>query len=271
MPEVTTRYAPGTPCWTDLAAPDQQAALDFYAGLFGWSGEIGPPETGGYSVCALRGLPVAGIMAAQIMDDAVTDEPAAPTVWTTYLASDDADATAAAVAAHGGTVHSPVMAVHDLGRMLVAADPTGAVFGVWEAREFVGAGLVNEPNTVIWNELNTTDPATAGAFYRAVFGIEPAPVEDVAGAEGYSTLTVAGRPVGGMQALPASAPPEAVPHWLVYFAVTDPDDTCRRLAATGGTVLQPPFDMVAGRMALVTDGAGAPFAVIRPSPLGETG
>src|SRR5207248_6091067 len=64
MPEVTAPYAPGTPCWVDLAAPDQQAAIDFYSGLFGWTGQIGPPETGGYAVCELKGKPVAGIMAA---------------------------------------------------------------------------------------------------------------------------------------------------------------------------------------------------------------
>lgn len=37
MPEVTAEhYQPGTPCWVDLMAPDQRAALDFYCGLFGW-------------------------------------------------------------------------------------------------------------------------------------------------------------------------------------------------------------------------------------------
>lgn len=268
MPEVTTPYPPGTPCWTDLAAPDQQSALDFYAELFDWSGQTGPPEAGGYAVCELRGLPVAGIMSSQIMDDTVTGEPAAPTVWTTYLASADADATAEAIGANGGTVLSPVMDVLDLGRMLVAADPAGAVFGVWEARGFAGAGVVNEPGAVIWNELNTTDPDTAAAFYRAVLGVESGPME---GADGYYALSVGGRPVGGMQALPASAPPEAVPHWLTYFAVADADATARRLTAAGGTVLQPPFDMVAGRMALVTDAQGAPFAVIQPAPLGDSG
>ncbi|GAA5006837.1 hypothetical protein GCM10025734_47290 [Kitasatospora paranensis] len=61
MPEVTTRYKPGTPCWVDLMAKDQQAALDFYRDLFGWQGEVGPPEFGGYAVCSLNGRPVAGI------------------------------------------------------------------------------------------------------------------------------------------------------------------------------------------------------------------
>ncbi|MFH8370371.1 VOC family protein [Streptomyces sp. NPDC018031] len=266
MPEVTSPRPPGTPCWIDLVTPDQQAAIDFYAELFGWSGAPGPPETGGYAVCELRGLPVAGIMSSRAPTGA-DDEPAAPTMWTTYLSSTDADATAEAIRGSGGTVHSPVIDVLDLGRMLVATDPAGAVFGVWEARRFTGSGVVGEPGAPVWHELNTTDPRTAADFYRSALGVEARPME---GAEDYyHALAVDGRTVGGMQALPASAPPEAVSHWLTYFAVADADAAIARLTAAGGTVLQPPFDMVAGRMALVTDAQGAPFAMITPTPTGD--
>lgn len=58
MPDKNGPYKPGTPCWIDLMVPDQQAALDFYCDLFGWQGEVGPPEQGGYSVCTLKGKPV---------------------------------------------------------------------------------------------------------------------------------------------------------------------------------------------------------------------
>src|ERR1700722_15268155 len=51
VPDITGPYAPGTPCWVDLTVPDQQAALDFYRDVFGWQGEIGWPETGGYWGC----------------------------------------------------------------------------------------------------------------------------------------------------------------------------------------------------------------------------
>ncbi|WP_039938752.1 VOC family protein, partial [Streptomyces himastatinicus] len=56
-------------------------------------------------------------------------------------------------------------------------------------------------------------------------------------------------------------------HWLVYFSVENTDRTVAKLSAEGGTVLKPPFDMVAGRMALVQDPQGAPFAVIAPQPM----
>ncbi|MEU0838515.1 VOC family protein [Streptomyces sp. NPDC005962] len=262
MAEITTPYQPGTPCWIDLTAPDQQAALDFYSGLFGWSGEIGPAEFGGYTVCTLKDHPVAGVMAAQARDD----QPAPPTVWTTYFCSTDAQATSEAISRNGGTVLMPVMDVMDLGRMMVAADPTGAVFGVWQAREFPGAGIVNESGALIWNELNTSDREAASAFYAEALGIETVPME---GAEGYFALTVNGRTVGGLQNIPAGAPARTPPHWLAYFSVENTDRTVAKLSAEGGTVLKPPFDMVAGRMALVQDPQGAPFALIAPQPMGS--
>ena len=262
MPEVTAPYQPGTPCWIDLMVPEQQAALDFYTGLFGWAGEVGPPETGGYAVCTLHGKPVAGIMTAQEMGE----QPPPPTVWTTYFCSADAQATSEAISRNGGTVLLPVMDVMDIGRMLVAADPTGAVFGVWQPLEFPGAGIVNEPGALIWNELKTSDREAATTFYAEALGIETTPME---GAEGYFALSVNGRTVGGLQPLPEGTPVGTPSHWLVYFAVRDVDGSVAKASAEGGTVLKPPFDMVAGRMALVQDPQGAPFAVIAPRPMNQ--
>ncbi len=259
MPDVTSPYRPGTPCWIDLAAPDQQAAIDFYSGVFGWTGEIGPKETGGYAVCELRGKPVAGIMAAVPMGD----QPAPPTVWTTYLTTSDVEAAARAVGEAGGTVMMPPTDVMTLGRMCIAADPSGAVFGLWQPVDFPGAGVVNENGALVWNELNTTHPSAISDFYRRVLGIESAPME---GAEDYFSLQVDGRPVGGMQPVPAQAPEGTPPHWLCYFAVADADETAHRVTAAGGRALREPFDMIAGRMAILTDPQGAVFAVIQPGP-----
>ena len=50
-----------------------------------------------------------------------------------------------------------------------SAGPTGAFFGVWEAAAHRGSELVNEPGTVVWNELVTTDLDTAAAFYAATW------------------------------------------------------------------------------------------------------
>lgn len=256
MPEVNSPYQSGTPCWIDLVVPDQQKALDFYSGFLGWTGEMGPRETGGYSVCTLKGRPVAGIMSAQSVPG---DQPPPPTVWTSYFATDDASATERAITEAGGNILIPTMDVMSLGRMAIAADPTGAVFGIWQAKDFAGAGITNEPGALVWNELNTTDKDAAAAFYAKALGIETVPME---GAKNYFSLNVNGRAVGGLQ---ETDKPETPSHWLVYFAVADADAAAAKVTANGGSVTQPPFDMEAGRLALVKDSQGAPFAFIAPS------
>ncbi|WP_329395393.1 VOC family protein [Streptomyces melanogenes] len=257
MPDVNSPYQPGTPCWVDLMVTDQQAALDFYCGLFGWEGEVGLPETGGYAVCTLNGKPVAGIAAASSPEDG----PTRPTLWTTYLATSDADATEKRIADNGGSVVMPGVDVLTLGRMSLAADPTGAVFGLWQARDFLGAQVVNEAGAFIWSELNSSDPDAAALFYANVVGITRAPVD---GEDGYFALQVDKRTVAGMQGLD-KMPPGTPSHWLTYFAVDDTDSTIQALIRAGGNVLRPPFDMTAGRMAVVQDPQGGKFAIITPS------
>ncbi|RLU94812.1 glyoxalase [Streptomyces griseocarneus] len=262
MPDVTGPYAPGTPCWLDLTVPDQQAALDFYRDLFGWQGEVGPPETGGYAVCTLRGKPVAGIMSAQGQEGA----PTPPTVWTTYIATADVDATEARITAAGGQVMMPAMDVMSLGRMAVVAGPDGAVFGLWQAVDFPGAGVVNEPGALIWNELATSDVKAATGFLADALGIKAEPMEGTDG--GYYALKVGDRAVGGMMSLD-QLPPDTPPNWLPYFAVDDTDSTVDALVRAKGNVLKPPFDMMAGRMAVVQDPQGGIFAVIKEKGQGS--
>ncbi|MEX0172071.1 VOC family protein [Streptomyces sp. LMG1-1-1.1] len=258
-------YKPGTPCWIDLMAPDQQAAIDFYCDLFGWQGEVGPEETGGYAVCTLKGRPVAGIMKAMNPDGTVPDL-MPPTMWTTYLSTDDIESTVKSVTEAHGTVMMGPADVMDLGRMAVIADPAGAVVGLWQAGTFGGAGIVNEHGALIWNELVTGDLPAASAFYSAILPVSTARSE-MPGGEGYVEFKVAGRAVGGMMDL-AAMPPGVPPHWQPYFHVDSVDDIQAAAVRAGASVLAPAFDMAAGRMAVLADPQGGAFSLIK-SPTQE--
>ena len=174
-----TAWPAGTPCWVDLGVNDIPKATAFYGGLFGWDIQEGPPEAGGYSMCMLGGRPVAGI--GPKMGPAEM-----PTFWTTYIASDAADATAARIKAGGGQVMMEPFDVMDVGRMFIATDPGGAVFGVWQAKAHTGVGLANEPGSLVWSENLSRNYEANRAFYRDVFGYDYGDI----GAEGmrYATL-----------------------------------------------------------------------------------
>jgi predicted enzyme related to lactoylglutathione lyase len=237
----------------DLGVDDIARASSFYAGLFGWDTQAGPAEAGGYTMCLRTGRPVAGIGPKQ-------GPPDTPPVWTTYLAADDADETAAKISKAGGQLFMDPFDVMDVGRMAVAADPGGAVFGIWQARAHTGVGLANEPGTLCWNENHTRDFDQTTAFYQAVFGY------DLSGVEGagvrYATLKLDGREVGGIMELDASTPAAVPAHWETYFAVAGTDAAVAAVRAAGGTVIRPPWDTPYGRMAMVTDDQGAEFSVI---------
>lgn len=246
-----TSYDPGVPSWVDLGTGDPDAAAAFYGGLFGWTCESGPPEAGGYRMCLLRGLPVAGL--GPQMNPG-------PPVWSTYVTVEDADGTAATVASAGGQVIVPPMDVLDVGRMAVFTDPVGAFFSVWQPRAHKGAALVNEPGTLCWNELMTTDLEASKAFYAAVFGWE-AHTHGVGHGE-YTEFHVGGRSIAGMMAKPPDMPAEVPPYWGVYFAVADTDAAMAKAIELGGTAITEAMDIEPGRFAVLCDPTGAVFSVI---------
>src|SRR5215211_9121392 len=135
-------YDPGVPCWVDTLQPDPDAAMAFYAGVFGWEfagpGAMPGDPPGRYFVARLQGRDVAGAGS-----QAAGASPAP--VWNTYVAVHSAAEAAANARAAGGAVLVEPFDAEPAGRAAVLADPTGAAFGVWEALERQGAQLVNEP------------------------------------------------------------------------------------------------------------------------------
>jgi predicted enzyme related to lactoylglutathione lyase len=258
MPEVTS-YVEGTPSWVDLTTSDPEGARAFYGSLFGWDFDIGGPDTGHYTMCRLDGRDVAGINGQPAPEGM-------PPAWTTYLASDDADAMAARIADAGGTVMMGPMDVMEFGRMVIAADPAGAVFGLWQARALIGASLVNEPGAVIWNELATRDLAGVQSFYSAVLGCDWEEEDTGEGGPAYRLLKVGDNVVGGALQMGDEWPREAPSHWTPYFAVADVDAAVASIERLGGGVRGPVTDSKYGRFVAASDPQGGEFTVSEQPP-----
>ncbi|WP_427153802.1 VOC family protein [Streptomyces sp. TRM70308] len=157
-------FAEGAPCWADAMVADLAAAKRFYGGLFGWTFEDAAPGPGSYAAARAGERRVAGLM--QKTDGRM------PTVWTVYLATPDAEATAGRVRAAGGQVITEPRAVGTgpAGVMAVAADPGGAVFGLWQPGAHRGFEALGEPGAYRWVDLFTRHPRAVDAFYPEVFG-----------------------------------------------------------------------------------------------------
>lgn len=251
---MTTRdstWPEGTPCWVDLAVPDFELAQTFYGTLFGWHIERGPEELHGYASCTKDGRVVAGLMPAL--------DPGQPSVWTTYLATDDLDATLAKAREAGGTTLTEAIDVGDTGRMALATDPGGALVGFWQGKSHTGYELANEPGSVTWNENMSRAWEQNKQFYRAVSGFQ---YDDLPGDFAYATFKAGGNLAGGIGAIGEDWPTEVPAHWATYFKVADADEAAAEVERLGGGVTQPPWDTEFGRMAAVTDNQGVAFMVM---------
>jgi uncharacterized protein len=248
-----TRWPAGTPCWAEVSADDVPAAVAFYGALFGWDIRSDTPGAGGYSIAHSGGRIVAAVSPKM-------GPPGAPSAWTTYLATDDVEASAAAIAAAGGQLLAGPLDIAAEGRMAVARDPAGAVFGLWQGGRTTGIGRANEPGALAWNEQFSRDQAGSLAFYTAVFGYGG---QDMSG-DGfrYEALTVDGHIIGGLGEYPAETPAETAAAWATYFAVAGTDAAVARVTELGGRVVQPARDSPFGRVAVVADSEGAMFSLI---------
>ncbi|HKV46210.1 MAG TPA: hypothetical protein VJT32_16295 [bacterium] len=91
--------------------------------------------------------------------------------------------------------------VLDVGRSAALQDPTGTHIAIWEAKKHIGAGILNQPGAMCWNELMTPDTAPAGRFYRATFDWASEQV-DMSAESTYTIFKAGTTQVGGMMARP---------------------------------------------------------------------
>jgi uncharacterized protein len=254
MPEVSS-YATGQPSWADVTSPDVDAAASFYSELFGWDADKAPqPEAGGYTMFSREGKHVAAA--------SPPPQEGIPPHWTVYLAADDVDGIAARIREAGGDVMMEPFDVFDSGRMTLAADPTGAMFGVWQAGNHIGSQLRGEPGTMNWAEVQTRDKAAAQAFYEQVFGYETETMDMGAGGD-YVLLKVNGQSAAGLIQIGREWG-DVPSNWSVVFEVEDCDAAVAKVQELGGSVIREPQDLEGvGRFAVVADRWGAVFQVIK--------
>ena len=178
-------------------------------------------------------------------------------MWNSYVTVQSADTAAQKAGELGAIVEAPPFDVMDAGRMAGIQDPQGAHFNVWEPHSNIGAGLVNAPGALSWNELATPDIDASTRFYRDLFDWTIEPVEGMG--MPYSTIkTAAGSSNGGIR---PAMPPGAPPFWLVYFGTDDVDAALAKSAELGGNTLVETMDIGVGKLAVSQDPQGAVFAL----------
>lgn len=249
--------------WYELLTPGASAAATFYANLLGW--KIG--DNAEYrEITASEGM-VGGMLPLTPEMTAGGARPA----WLAYVGVEDVDRTVAAILEHKGKVLMPARDMEHVGRFALVADPQGAPFYV--RRPIPPA---NDPDTTgnafaadrpmighcAWNELSTTDPAAAWAFYGAQFGWVKDGEMDMGAIGKYEFVRHGGHMLG---AIMPKMPEMPVSAWTFYFRVPDIDAASATIKANGGTVLVEPMEIPGGEFSLnAADPQGAVFGLVGP-------
>jgi predicted enzyme related to lactoylglutathione lyase len=255
-----TSYEPGTFSWVELSTTDPEGAKRFYGELFGWGAQDNeiPGGAGVYTMAKVDGSDVAGITAQPEQQRSA----GVPPNWFSYVAVATADDSAERVKELGGQVHAGPFDVGEAGRMAVIADPAGAMFGLWQAGDAIGAGRVNEPGCLTWNELATNDPEGVQAFYTGLFGWT---FEEARAEEGprYWIIGHQGGASGQNGGLRELTPQEegVPPHWMPYFGTNSVDESLAKAEGIGGATVFPAMEVPAGKFAGVRDPQGAMFSL----------
>lgn len=240
---------PGMPYWIDLSTSDSAKSSYFYEQVLGW--EV-TEVSSGYRMARVEGLPVAGFIEQP-------EDASLPDTWISYFLSYNLEAVAEKIIELGGRILAEPTQVH-LGRMVLAIDTAGALFGLIEPgseESFVAAG---EPGTPVWHELTTvTQYAAAVEFYGELFSwitTELASADENSPFR-YSTALIDGAAFAGIYDAEGQFPPQVPSFWQTYLGVSSVDAAVLQAEAAGGEVIRQPWDSEFGRMALVADSTGA--------------
>jgi predicted enzyme related to lactoylglutathione lyase len=258
--------AQGMFVWYELMTTDPDGAKAFYDSVVGWNVASEAEFPNGYRMIGrYDGKQAGGVMP---IDDEMASKGGRP-IWLGYIAVHDVDAAVAAIEADGGKVMVPAWDIPGVGRIGMVTDPAGAPFYIMKPTPPMGD--VNAQSDVFhtehaqhvrWNELSTTDPQGALAFYTRHFGWRQEGEMDMGELGQYQFLyhdeTMIGAVMPKMPEMPVSM-------WSFYIGVDDIDRAHEAVKAGGGQVLMGPMEIPGGEFSINgMDPQGAPFGLVGP-------
>jgi predicted enzyme related to lactoylglutathione lyase len=251
------KHLPGKFVWFELVTRDTRRAQAFYAEVLGWRTKPFAMGSASYDM----------ISTGESLDTMIGGYAAPgrdqPAHWISYVSVEDVDAASRTAAAQGGKVIEPPADLPGVGRSARIADPQGAELCLFRNKDGDPPDPETAPlGTFFWNELHTTDPASALAFYEKVVGFTHQSM-DMGPAGTYHVISRGGVDRGGVTPHLQGAKP----HWLPYVNVADVDETLARAKRLGATLHVNAEDIPGvGRFGVFIDPVGAALALMKPQP-----
>jgi hypothetical protein len=245
--------------WFELVTPDARRAQAFYREVLGWRVQPFPTGSGTYEMVYAGDAMIGGYAAPRRTGD--------PSRWISCVSVEDVDATVAEAVARGARLLESPTDVPGVGRRAALVDPQGVELVLFR-------NLMGDPPDLdavpdgqwLWNELHVPDVEAALGFYEPVLGYAHRGFGS--GGEPYTILSRDGVDRGGVTTAGCSETP---PHWLPYVKVQDVDRAVARARQAGGQVRVVEDIPGVGRIAILSEPAGAVLALLSPRPAAANG
>lgn len=253
--------------WYELMTTDAAAAGQFYSAVVrGWTfGERVPADVDYRMIQRSDGGMAGGVLKLNAEMQAGGARPA----WLGYLHVKDVDAAVAAIKADGGQSMMDPWDQPGVGRLAMVTDPQGAPFYLMDPipperdpDAVSDVFSVDQAEHVRWNELSSSDPDAAIAFYRRHFGWTQEGEMDMGEFGKYRFVQKDGVGIG---AIMPKMPQMPVSLWTYYIGVDDIDRAVAAIIEQGGKLLNGPMEIPGGEFALNgLDPQGASFGLVGP-------
>lgn len=233
--------------WYELMTSDADAAGDFYGEVVGWtSTNSGQPDMDYRFFSSGDGSdPKDGVGGYMAITPEMTEGGARP-AWVGYIKVDDVDAQVEKLKSAGATICMGPQDVPGVGRFAMILDPQGAPFYIMRGAsdETSHSFAATEPKIghCAWNELATSDPEAAKAFYGAQFGWTKDGEMDMGPTGKYQFLKASGGRFG-IGAVYPKVPEDEHSHWLFYFRVPDINVAIKNCESGGGRLRAEPTEV----------------------------
>jgi hypothetical protein len=249
--------------WYELMTPDPEGSKAFYDAVVGWTIGDATPEYNAYRMIGRGDGGFAGGVLP--LTDEMQQHGARPT-WLGYVHVADVDEAIRSIEAAGGKTWMPATDIPNVGRIALVSDPQAAPFYIMKpippANDSKAESDVfsrDAEQRVGWNELNTTDPTAARAFYGQQFGWGTDEFMDMGQYGEYRFLERNGTRIGALCGLNTGGHPK----WRYYIRVPSIAAAQQTAEDKGATITNGPHQVPTGDYIIIgTDPQGAEFALV---------
>ncbi|MCL6268162.1 VOC family protein [Flagellimonas myxillae] len=229
--------------FADLSTYTPKETMAFYETVFGWTYY----EADGYYSAYKGNKEICGLYETPEKFKQMR----MPHFWMSYIQVNSVERTVEKARELGGIIE--MVDESELGKVALIRDPQGSGFTVYEGDQLTHTRTLNEPGTLIWNELHVSNAAKVIPLYKGIFNWT---FEDQVHST-YNIQNHQGEHIADLMEM-SNDDKGKYEYWVCTFGVENLDKTRDKILNLGGTLVSEEDFRI-----LMTDNSGEAFFYIQ--------